>query len=167
MATYSITITSILNSWYELGVFDYLLPFLIIFALVYGILNKSKVLGDNRGVQAILALAIGMLSLLNDYVTNFFATIFPFAGIGLAVVLVALILMGLVTKDENHWSRYVWFGIGAIAFIAIVWSSFNRFSWNFGGGVWIQDLVPTIIILALVVGAVVWMIRSSRTPATH
>ena len=65
------TITEVLNQWADAGVFAYLLPFLFIFAVVFGILNKTKVLGENKGVQATIALALGLLSLQFDYVSNF------------------------------------------------------------------------------------------------
>ena len=57
------TITNILNTWADIGVFAYLLPFLMIFALVFGILTKSKLLGENKAVHATLALTVGLLAL--------------------------------------------------------------------------------------------------------
>ena len=109
------TITDVLNTWADYGVFAYVLPFLMIFALVYGLLSKSKLLGENRGVHATLALVIGLLALQFDYVSNFFATIFPYAGIGISVLLVALILMGVLTDDEDA-AKWIFFGIGAVIF---------------------------------------------------
>ena len=90
MATGINTITDVLNQWSEAGVFAYLLPFLFIFAVVFGILSKTKVLGDNKGVQATIALAIGLLSLQFDYVSNFFSIFLPYAGIGIAILLIGI-----------------------------------------------------------------------------
>ena len=114
-------ITDILNIWASYGVFAYALPFLLIFAIVFGILSKTKLLGDNKGVQATIALAMGLLALQFDYVTNFYATIFPYAGIGIAILLVAMILMGAAAEDLN-WSKYVWFGIGVVIFTIILFT---------------------------------------------
>ena len=116
---YATTITDVLNTWADYGVFAYVLPFLMIFALVYGLLSKSKLLGENRGVHATLALVIGLLALQFDYVSNFFATIFPYAGIGISVLLVALILMGVLTDDEDA-AKWIFFGIGALIFIVVL-----------------------------------------------
>jgi len=157
-------LTDILNYLADYGVFAYLLPFLLIFAVIFGILERGHVLGTNKGVHATVALAVGLLSLQFDYVSEFFATIFPYVGIGIAVVLAALILMGLIAKDDDHWVRYVWFGIGAIAFITILWVSLNevRFFWGSGFGE-LGNLVPTILILIALVGLIVWMWRSGDT----
>ncbi|MDP2925774.1 MAG: hypothetical protein Q8N99_05370 [Nanoarchaeota archaeon] len=128
---YGFTITEVLNMWQDQGVFAYALPFLMIFAIVYGILSKSKLLGENKGVQATIALAFGLLALQFDYVTNFYAIIFPYAGVGLSVLLVALILMG-VAADRIPKSEFVWFGIGLVIFVIIILSSITNFAW-FGG----------------------------------
>ena len=135
------TITDVLNAWEKAGVFAYLLPFLMIFAVVYGILNKTKLLGENRGVQATIALSVGGMSLLNDYVTNFFSSLFPYAGMAIGVLLIALILMGLISNED--WSGKIWFTIGMLSFIAVLLASFNDMKWWLSGS--IGDSLPAII----------------------
>jgi len=137
----SYTITDILNIWQQAGIFAYLIPFLIIFAVVYGILLKTKLLGENRGVLATIALGIGLMSLLNDYVSNFFSSLFPYAGMGIAVLLVALILMGLVSSEDFSWR--IWFIVGIVCFIAVVLASLNDMRWWMGGQ--LGDSWPAIL----------------------
>jgi len=158
MVSYGYTITDVLNAWQAYGVFAYLLPFLLIFAIVFGILNKTRILGDNKGVQAVIALALGLLALQFDYVTNFYATIFPYAGVGLAVLLLALIFLGVVAGDFSS-VKYIWFGVGIIVFIAVVFTSLSE-SWYLGGmGYSFWEAWPTILaglILVAVIGLIVW-----------
>ena len=130
MVAYANTITNILNVWNDLGVFAYVLPFLMIFAVVFGLLNKTNILGENKGVQATVALSIGLLSLQSNYVANFFATIFPYFGMGLAVLLVALILMGFIFESDK--AKWVWFSIGLIIFLIVVINALTDVAW-FGG----------------------------------
>jgi hypothetical protein len=161
MAT-PMNITDFLNYLDAQGVFAYVLPALLIFAVVFGILEKAKVLGSNRGVHATIAIAVSLLALYNDYVTNFFSTIFPYAGIGISVLLVALIFMGLISEDSS-WPKYVWFGIGAIAFIVIIWASFEDVGFLFGRGAGnLSGLIPIILILAALGGLIAWIIRASN-----
>lgn len=140
MVTY--TITDILNIWQSAGVFAYLIPFLIIFAVVYGILLKTKLLGENRGVIATIALGVGLMSLLNDYVSNFFSSLFPYAGMAIAVLLVALILMGLVSTEDFSWR--IWFIVGIVGFVAVLLASLNDMQWWMGGGA-LGDSWPAIL----------------------
>jgi len=148
----SYTITDILNDWAELGVFAYVLPFLMVFAIVYGILNKTGVLGKNKGVQATIGLVVGLMSLQFDIVSNFFASIFPYTGVGLAVLLVALILMGLIS--EENWARYIWLVLGGIIFFIVVFTALTDFSW-FGGRAYIwNDVWPMVIIGMVALGLI-------------
>ena len=147
---YAATITDILNMWANIGVFAYVLPFLMIFAVVFGILNKTNVLGSNKGVQATIALVVGLLSLQFDYVSTFFAVIFPYTGMGIAVLLIALILMGLISDED--WSKKVWFGIGIIIFIVVLLTSLNTFSWWSGAGYGWYNSWPAILVAIIVLG---------------
>tara|TARA_Y100000034_G_scaffold97974_1_gene119827 strand:- start:3969 stop:4523 length:555 start_codon:yes stop_codon:yes gene_type:complete len=155
-------LTDILNNLADYGVFVYLLPFLLIFAVVFGILEKAKILGTNRGVHATIALAVGLLALQFDYVSTFFASIFPYAGIGIAIVLVALILMGLINKNDDHWAKYIWLVIGGVAFIAVVWASLDDLGFLFGRGLGdFADIVPVVLVLAALGGLIAWIVVGS------
>ncbi len=159
---YTNTITNVLNTWADYGVFAYVLPFLMIFALVYGLLSKSKLLGENRGVHATLALVIGLLALQFDYVSNFFATIFPYAGIGISVLLVALILMGVLTDDEKS-AKWVFFGIGALIFVVVLLYTIYDFRWL--GGYSAEDWIVWIILALIVAGAIIGVVLGGKKRA--
>lgn len=156
------TITDVLNTWQSVGVFAYLLPFLMIFAVVYGILNKTKLIGENRGVQATIALSVGLMSLLNDYVSHFFSTLFPYAGMGIAVLLVALILMGLVFEQE--WSHKVWFTIGIVIFGTVILSSISDMQWWFGGQ--LGNSWPAILAGGVILGLMYFIIWGDKKKAS-
>jgi len=160
------SIGDVLNRWAELGVFAYVLPFLMIFALVYGILIKTQILGDNRGVNATIALAFGLLSLQFDYVSGFYASIFPYAGMGLAVLLVAMILFGLTNKQPGFVSP-IWLGIGVIIFLFVLFGSLGDFAWLGGIGYGLAESGPallTILIILGLMGLVIWGGGSKKGP---
>jgi hypothetical protein len=165
---YGYTITDILNQWAQFGVFAYVFPFLLIFAIVFGILNKSNILGENKAVHATIALAVGFLALQNDYVTRFFESIFPYAGMGIAVLLVALILMGVMFGEtEMKWLQYVFFGIGAIIFLIVILTSLNDISWwGMGGYGWGQSW-PAILSLIILLGIMAFIIFGSKKSGSH
>jgi len=154
---FGFSIGDVLNRWADIGVFAYVLPFLMIFALVYGILIKTNILGDNRGVNAVIALSFGLLSLQFDIVSGFYSSIFPYAGMGLAVFLVALILMGLVTgSDGKNW---IWFGIGVVIFLFILFGSLGDTYWMGGYGYGLADMGPSLLAILLILalmGFIIW-----------
>jgi hypothetical protein len=162
------SITDILNQWADFGVFAYLIPFLLIFAVVYAILDKTQLLGENRPVEAIIALAIGLLALQFDFVSTFFAEIFPRFGVGLAVFLVLVILIGFFYQGEEtgklKWIGFVT-GIGVVVWALVNW---NFWSDNFSIGNWLGEYFWSLIVLGGVI-ALIFIVATSgkdRTPTT-
>jgi len=147
---YGYSIGDLLNSWADLGVFAYLLPFLMIFALVYGILAKTQILGVNKGVNATIALAFGLLALQFDYVAGFYASIFPYAGMGLAVVLVFLILTGMMFDIQKQ--NWVWFGIGIVIFLFVLFSSIGDMFWLGGTAIGLVNAAPALLAILIILG---------------
>jgi len=116
-------IGNILAQWEQMGVFSYMLPFLLIFALIFGILSKLNLFGSasNKSINAIIALASSLMALQFGVVTVFFQEIFPKLGVALSVVLVVLILVGLFgnPKDKPFMNTLMWGSFGIAAFVAI------------------------------------------------
>jgi len=130
----------------------------VIFALVYGILVKTSILGDNKGVNATIALSFGLLALQFDYVSGFYASIFPYAGMGLAVLLIALILLGL-TRDEKKPFIPVWLGIGVVIFLFVLFASLGDFYWLGGIGYGLADAGPALLAIIVILGVmslIIW-----------
>ncbi|MFA5857048.1 MAG: hypothetical protein WC867_06815 [Candidatus Pacearchaeota archaeon] len=153
---YGYSITEILNEWEQFGVFAYVLPFLLIFAIVFGILNKSKLLGENKGVQATIGLAVGLLSLQFNMVTNFYSIIFPHFGIGIAVLLISIILVG-ISGDKIPWMPKFLFWIGAIIALVVILFSFSDYNWFGGNFLWANSM-SSIIAGILIIAAIAFIV---------
>ena len=155
------TITEVLNIWNEIGVFSYVIPFLLIFAVVFAILDKTKMLSgkddENRTIVAIIAVAIGLLSLQFDFVSEFFAVIFPRFGVGLALFLVIIIFLGFFYPEgKDGWSTKVaWVG-WAVGIGVFIWalSSWDEWSSQAAFGGWFVDNVWALIILGVLVAVI-------------
>lgn len=161
------SITEILNQWAAMGVFSYVFPFLLIFAVVFGILQKAKIFGEaekTKGINAIIALAVGFLSLQFDLVSTFFATIFPRFGVGLAVFLVLIIAIGFFYNPGNDKdkSKVVWIGF-VVGIGVVIWAITNWNFWmsgNYNISWWLQEYFWPLIILAVVIGGIIAIVRS-------
>lgn len=160
------TITDILNQWDSYGVFSYVLPFLIIFAITFGILQKSKIFGEEekvKGINAILALAVGLASLQFDFVSTFFAVIFPRFGVGLAVLLVVIIFLGLFWTDVKSAKDLKGWGIG-LSIAIVIWAITSWDFWgdNFGLGYWLRDYFWTIIFLVVIIALISSVLKKPK-----
>lgn len=156
----------ILQEWAELDIFFYALPFLLIFALVFAILQKLEIAGpgrDSRGINAVIAIAVALLALQYDQVSVFFQIIFPKLGIALAVILAVLILMGLfIGPAQIGPLAWTLFGLGAIASIILIFTSFSDYTW-WTGGFW-QENMSAIIAGVIIIVFVAVVIFGGRNP---
>ena len=142
--------------WEQAGFFTYLLPFLLIFALVFGILNQIKLFQDNKSINGIIALVVGLLALQFEMVPQFFAEIFPRLGIGLAIILVLLILMGMFIDTESGAIMYTLLGVGAIILGIVLVKTAGVLGWS--SGWWWQENWPMVVgaaFILIVIGIIV------------
>ncbi|MEM4703129.1 MAG: hypothetical protein QXP53_01455 [Candidatus Pacearchaeota archaeon] len=107
------------SQWAQMGVFTVLLPFVLVFAVVYAILDKIKLL-NNRGVHVIIALVVAFFTIANPYVVSFFMPLFSNLGLGVAVLICVVILFGLAIKPETKTWTTIFTIIGIILLIVIL-----------------------------------------------
>ena len=164
------TITSVLNTWNEIGIFSYVIPFLLIFAIVYAILDKTKILGgENRGILAIISVSVGLLSLQFDFVSEFFALIFPRFGIGLSLFLVLLIMIGFFFPKDQDGKKGQWIGI-VLGVGVVIWSLSSWKEWtNYGGfGGWFTENIWALVVLGIIIAIIAIITKKPKggTPAS-
>ena len=165
---YGGAIGDVLNKWAELGFFDYILPFLLIFALIYGILSSMKLFRENRVIDAIIALAIGLLALQFPMVSIFFSELFPRTAIGLAILLVLLIVAGFFVDTSKPGIMYTLLGVGVIIALVIFVSTSEAVSPYTGYGYWFFENWPLIalgVFVIVVIAAIVGV--RTKTPQTY
>lgn len=155
----------LLNQLEQYGFFQYVLPFLLIFAVVYAILTKIPVFIDNKGAAVVVAIAIGFLSLQLNFVPAFFQTIFPNLGIGLSILLAALILAGAFISSDDTSFKWIFFGLGALIFIFVVSASLSSYqfsgSWQWTG--WWANYGGLVVFALILAGVIVAVVISNRT----
>ncbi len=144
---------NILLQWEQLGLFSYLLPFLLIFAVITGILTRTNFFNENKSVNVIIAFTVSLMALQFDFVSVFFSEIFPRVGVGLAIILTVLIVAGFFFDPEASWIMYILFGLGmAIVIVILVQSGIATGS---SIAYWIRDnsglLIGSLIILIILI----------------
>lgn len=152
-------IRSIIYQWQAEGIFDFVLPLLLIFAFTFGILQKTQIFGDkSKGINVVIAVAVGFLILQSEIVPQFFRELFPQLGVALAIIFSLLILIYLFL-DKDPKERKGWdIGLavtGAVIGVIIVLRAIGNtafgsgfsFSWD----QWIGYIVGAVILVGVII----------------
>jgi len=155
LQTYSFVggdIGNILAQWEQIGVFAYALPFLLLFALVFGILTRVKIFDENKAINVVISLSVSLMALQYNFVPQFFSQLFPQVGIGLTFILMAIIFLGLSTNTNWTWMLTV---VGVIIIVVIMVNSFDVGNTTFG--MFFSQHFATIIFSVILIGFLIAM----------
>ena len=161
-----------LENW---GLTDVFLPFLLIFIVIFAILQKTHILGENKknlnvAVAVIFGLMVVIPHVTNNYpygldIVDIMNSALPTVSIVVVAIIMMLILMGIFGADATVLGQKLsgWIAIISVVLIVIIfggsagwwgdWSWFNQF---FG-----SDAVALIIIL-LVFGIIIAFITGGE-----
>lgn len=158
----------------DLGLTDVLLPFLLIFTIIFAIFQKSKILGtDKQNFNVIIALIISLLVVI-PHVTDSYPVnadpiqiinqSIPNVAVVIVAILMVLMLMG-VFGVEFTWAGRVTGGIVIIALIIVI-AIFGKAAAWWGEGVslpwwlnWLEDPnTQTLVVVIIVFGIIIWFI---------
>ncbi|MFA5953670.1 MAG: hypothetical protein WC812_03690 [Candidatus Pacearchaeota archaeon] len=146
---------------------DFLYPFLLVFFLVFGLLQKLEILGkEKKQLDALIALVIGLIFVSVVFPKIVVSNLVLFLAVALVIVFVSLLLWGFVNGKAEFGSKMKIF-LGIILFLsivlAVIWAT------GFGGGItpalsnsfnflfnsaWSGTVWGNIIIIVLVIGAI-------------
>ncbi|MFW5846935.1 MAG: hypothetical protein ACOCUU_02125 [Nanoarchaeota archaeon] len=156
-SSYSGGLGDLFNTWDQMGFFDIMLPFLLLFCLVYITLKGLKIFQDNNSIAVVISIAVGLMAIQFPFVSEFFSEVFPRVGIGLGMLLVIFIFWGLFfDKGENsNWQKTTMIVIGGLIAIFVLYNSAQAFGWTLGTGgdlprFIIDKILPAVVLISLV-----------------
>ena len=151
------------------------MPFLLVFVVVFAILQKSKILGEGKAqIDALVSLAIGLMLIAIPAPRDFIVQFLPWVAVGVAVLLVFFLLYGFVAGDLSGtnmkgWMKVVFgilaaiFTVGVILYVTGFWD--NIIGWFTGGSSELWMSIVSIVAIVLVVIFVLWGTKGANTPA--
>ena len=108
-----------------------ILPFLLIFTIVFAVLQKSKILGEGkRQIDAIIALVVGLLVISFAQATGIIIQLIPFLAVSLVVLLILMVLIGSFWKgDLPKPLQYVLMVVVLLAVVIAIMFFTNAWYW--------------------------------------
>jgi len=166
--------TSWINVLQQYGVLDFLLPFLLVFTIIYAILSKTKILGgeEKKQFNIIVALVLALLFVVPhmlgtyplgyDPVAVLNATLPSISLVAVAAIML-LLLMGVFGTDFSK-AAAPFIAVIAILFVIYIFGAslsiwrgpYDIFYW------WTTDVTELLIVL-IVFGLIVYFITKEPT----
>ena len=145
----------------------FVLPFLLIFFLVFAILEKTKVFGeDQKQLNALLAFVIGLIFVSVAFPKEVVGNLILFLTVALVVVFVVLLIWGFVSGGELKiestglkWAAGIL--VGVVVIVAVIWATgIDRglidllFYQSWSGTFW-----TNVLFIAVIAGALALILR--------
>lgn len=155
------------------GVMDFLLPFLLVFTIVFAVMQRTKILGDKKNYNVIIALILGLLFVV-PHITESYPLGYdpvqvmneslPSISLVAVAAIMLLLLMGIFGASFAASAAPV-IAIIAILFVAYIFgASLKLWQGPYDIFYWWSSDVTELIIIILIFGVVVWFITKEPTP---
>jgi len=149
-------------------VIEVLLPFLLVFTVIFAILQKSGILGKGKKqIDAIVSLAIALIFVAVGKSVGIILELIPFLVVSLVIILIFLLLVGSLFKEgEFGLPKGVKITIGIIITIALVVAViYATNAWSFILGLFSGEgsaIVTNLIFGAVIIGAIVAVVFGAK-----
>ncbi len=179
------------ESFYPLadwGLFDIVLPFILVFAIVYAVLQRTKVLGkESKNYNTIVALVMGAGVIVphilmgtadpaDRMLTNGFVDLVEVINLALPQVSVLMIAILMVLLIFGIWGKEVKIGdsslsgiIAGLSFLAVIVIFGNAAGWwylpSFVTSYWLTPETQALIVTVLVFAIIIWFV--TRDPDSN
>lgn len=146
---------------------EMVLPFLLVFVIMFAILQKSKILGDGKAqIDALVSLAIALILIGVRQPREIIVGLMPWMAVGVAVILVFMILYGFVAGDLSNAPKWmkITFGILAGIFtigVVIYVIGLGDFIWEWASDAGDNSIVMNAVLIVLVIAAAIIAVFSS------
>ena len=147
---------------------NYILPFVLVFTVIFALLQKSGILGEGkRQIDALVSLVIALIVISFANATGIILSLIPFLAVSVVIILVFLILYSMVFQGEDKFqlSKPLKIGLGLVVGVAVVvavliatgaWD-YILYEWLYAGD---SSAIVTnavfLIIVAAVIATMLW-----------
>lgn len=135
------------------------LPFILVFTIVFAILQKSAILGkDKKQIDAMVGLVVGLITITFARAVGIINQLLPFLAVAIVMILVFLILVALVHKGDKDFELHKGFRwtIVVLSFIAVVIAGLVfTGAWDYLASKFSEpgsNLVTNIVFIAIIIG---------------
>ena len=162
------TVNDIFYQFQASGIFEFVLPFLLVFTIVFAVLEKTMLFGKDKNqepkknINVVVAIVIALIVINQFEIIDRLNLFIPKVSLFIIIAVMFLVLIGLFgAKVEDGFSGITLFLFAVASLLIIYWalvpSSSSDFFTGSDFGYWIQDNLGTLLVL-VIIGIVVWAV---------
>lgn len=171
------TLTGFIRELEYLGIFDVVIPFILLFTVVFAVLQRTKLFGsDKKNINIVVAFVMATLTVVPHITGNYpgqydpvliINALLPSVSVLMIAIILLLILVGMFAGEWGAAKASGVVFVIALIFIGYIfgttvgwWSSPSEV---FGG--WWGSTLTTLVIVILVIGGLLWFISGESKTA--
>ena len=152
------------------GIFEFVLPFLLVFTIVFAVLEKTRIFGTEgddgktprKNINLIVSLVLALIVINQFEIVDRLNLFIPKVSLFIIVAVMFLVLVGIFGVNVHEGFSGITLFLFAVASLLIIYwalvpSSSSDFFTGSDFGYWIQDNLGTLLVL-VIIGIVVWAV---------
>lgn len=155
----------------DLGFYDIILPFLLIFTITFGVLEKTRIFGQEGGkpktnINSMIAFVIALFFVATPKLVETVKISLPQVAVLLVILLSLMMVIGFIMSDkEFNFEKLTALKVILMIslFIGILLIFLNAVGWwddfwdIFGVDFWTSSAGMTVVFLGVVIGAIIFI----------
>ena len=160
-------IDTLANFFKSYGILDFFLPFILVFTIVFAVLQKTGILGNKKQFNVVISLVLALLfvvpHIMGTYPLGYdpvqvMNEVLPSISLVAVAAIMLLILMGIFSADFTQSMAPV-IALLAIGFVAYIFgSALNLWNGPYDSFSWWTPEITELLIIILIFGVIVWFI---------
>jgi len=150
---------------------DYILPFVLVFAVIFAILERSNILGEGKKqINAMVGLVVGLLLISFEHSRDIIVKLMPILAVMVVILLIFMIIYGFAKQEKEiklPQAAIVWIFVIAIPVVVIalmkitgVWEPFINYTKTEKGEVIFANIILIAAIVTAMIG--VWNLKGNK-----
>ena len=160
----------VLKSLEGLGLYNVIIPLILVFVVVWGVLERVQIFGTKaKAINPIIAIVFAFLFVRSQLFVEIVNQFLPKVGIYLIIVMGFMILLGIVGGGAN-WTNIPFYIIVVLSILAVFGSVFTSlpgysgYGINFLEGLSLADKWALILLAVLLIIVIIAMWRGGAEP---
>ncbi len=167
----------VLVFFHDVGVYDVVLPFLLVFTLVYALLEKTRVFGVERvgdkeftkkNVNSLVAFCIAFFVVASSQLVAIISEIVANTALLLVLLICFMLLVGSMHRDSKEgfqldgWTKHAFYAIMFVGILLIFLNALGwlQLGWNYLVLYWDTQFVGMIMLLVVLLLLILYVVHT-------